>query len=62
MRLKIGTGKYSEVEIATEAPKDEAEYAYILDEDGTPLAWYGGCGTHQLVLSVKFAKMLEQIK
>ena len=36
-----------------------SRYAFIYDSEGIAVAWYGGCGSHELVITESFKKYLE---
>jgi len=43
-----------------EIPGDDEEV--FLSDDQGPLAWYRGCGSHEMAISQRLARMLENYK
>lgn len=53
--------KIGEVDIVPDGDFDPRDgySAFLVDADGVAVAWYSGCGTHQLTITESFARFLR---
>ena len=53
-------GSVHVVDDDSDEARSEREYAFIHDENGNAMAWYSGCGSHQLTITRSFQRWLQQ--